>query len=186
MSEIYNKHAWNLWTSQQAKEMEKFIISWPLKGCSQFKLGKIRCDWNTNRTRCRGGLYKIDGIWQPGISIAMSNYIPKFGTPIRHYEYKSFDKDRFIGGFYSDNMEHPLLAVIAHETAHAIQKWLEYYCHLSRSKPHGKEFRDYYAKLRAVFVNPLLPDQKNFGQLYDNFKNIIIKQELGTFVGNLN
>ena len=83
-------------------------------------------------------------------------------------------------------MEHPLLAVIAHETAHAIQKWLEYYCHLSRSKPHGKEFRDYYAKLRAVFVNPLLPDQKNFGQLYDNFKNIIIKQELGTFVGNLN
>ncbi|SVB23433.1 uncharacterized protein METZ01_LOCUS176287 [marine metagenome] len=31
-----------------------------------------------------------------------------------------------------------------------------------------------------------MPDQKKLGNEYDNFKNIIIKQELGTFVGNLN
>ena len=51
----------------------------------------------------------------------MSRYVPTYGNPLRHYEYKSFDADKFIGGFYTDNMEHPLLAVIAHEVAHAIQ-----------------------------------------------------------------
>ena len=79
-------------------------------------------------------------------------------------------------------MEHPLLAVVAHEVAHAIQFWLRYYNSTPVPKPHGKEFKKHYAKLRAVFVNPLLPDQEEMGRTYREFKNIVVSQEIGTTV----
>jgi len=176
------KQAWNLFVYQHAKEMEKFIQTWDHKGCSQFILGKIKCDWKPSRRSSRGGMYTVDGIEQPGINIAMAGYVPRYGDPQRFYEYKSFDADKFIGGFYTNNMEHPLLAVVAHEVAHAIQFWLRYYNSTPRPKPHGKEFKKHYAKLRAVFVNPLLPDQEEMGRTYREFKNIVVSQEIGTTV----
>ena len=116
------------------------------------------------------------GIKVPGISIAMARYIPRYGDPVRHYEYKSFDEDKFIGGFYTNNMEHPLLAVIAHEVAHAIQFWLWLYNDTAYGKAHGKEFKKHYAKLRAVFVNPLLPDQEKMRRAYSEHKNTVVKE----------
>ena len=171
--------AWNYWVEEQARDMQEYIqSSWPMKGCAQFILGKIHCSWSRNRRSSRGGLYKIDGIWQPGINISMHGYIPRYGV-IRHYEYKSFDKNKFIGGFYTDNMELPLLAVVAHEVAHAIQRWIEYYARLNASKPHGKEFKDYYAQLRAVYVNPLLPNQEKMKETYEEL-NAVITREIKT------
>lgn len=170
------KQAWNLFVSQHAQEMEEFIQTWDHKGCAQFKLEKIRCDWTPSRRASRGGLYTSKGIKTPGISIAMARYIPRYGDPVRHYEYKSFDADKFIGGFYTNNMEHPLLAVIAHEVAHAIQFWLWWYNSTAYGKPHGKEFKKHYAKLRAVFVNPLLPEQDAMGEAYRKHKNIVVHE----------
>jgi len=176
------KDAWNCWVEEQARDMEEYIqSSWPIKGCAQFILGKIHCDWSTNRRCSRGGLYKIDSIWKPGINLSMSGYIPRYGI-IRHYEYKSFDKNKFIGGFYTDNMEIPVLAVIAHEVAHAIQRWIEYYAHLDASKPHGKEFKDFYAQLRAVYVNPLLPNQEETKEAYEEFTSSVIREVKGQSV----
>lgn len=172
------KQSWNLWVGNHAREMEAFIQTWNEKGCAQFILGKIHCDWKPTRRTSRGGLYRVDGIRQPGINIAMSSYIPRYGYPLRHYEYKSFDNDPFIGGFYTDDMEHPVLAVVAHEIAHAVQRWREWYVKLPRSKPHGDEFKLYYAKLRAIFVNPLLPDQKNMKIHHHEFKNTVVRGEL--------
>ena len=77
----------------------------------------------------------------------------------------------FITPFYSKPYE--VLDTLTHELVHAVDN--------CKSK-HGKEFKKHYAKLRAVFVNPLLPDQEEMGRTYREFKNIVVSQEIGTTV----
>tara|TARA_Y100000114_G_C11705446_1_gene300690 strand:- start:300 stop:977 length:678 start_codon:yes stop_codon:yes gene_type:complete len=74
------------------------------------------------------------------------------------FEYKSYEHDPIIGGFYHPDPEISLLALVAHEMAHHIQFA---YCqpHMRetrpyiRLKPHGDEFKTIYRLLREKLVN---------------------------------
>lgn len=166
------------WCNKQALDMQSFIKTWPYKGCSEFDIGEYKFDFSKRRTRSHGGLSYHDGIWTPFINIAMHYYIHPVDV-YRFYEYKSYDDDKVIGGFYSNDNEHRIMAVICHEMAHAIQYWRKFYCGLQNVKPHGEEFKKYYAILRQVYVNSKLPDQEEYGKKYRNLKKIAIFQELG-------
>jgi len=170
--------SWIAWGNKQVSDMESFIQTWPHKGCSSFQMGEIKFDFSKRRVSSRGGINKVDGIWMPFISIAMHNYTQPSNI-YRFYEYKSYDEDKVIGGFYSNNIEHRIIAVICHEMAHAIQFWHTYYNNIQNVKPHGEEFKTYYAALRQVYLNNNLPDQKDMGKRYRALKNIAIFQELG-------
>lgn len=179
MNSSLDRASWIAYGNTVVKEMEEFIQSWNHKGCSQFLMGQTKFDWSSRRTRSRGGLYKVNGIWQPGISIAMQHYTRSSDNIYRWYEYKSFDDDSVIGGFYSDNLIHRFRGVVAHEMAHAIQYWHQWYNKTPRVKPHGDEFKIYYRLLREEFVNKILPDQKEMGAEYRNLRKIVVTQELG-------
>lgn len=172
------KASWIAWSKKQVSDMESYIQTWPHKGCSSFQMGEIKFDFSKHRTRSKGGIGQLNGIWVPFINIAMYNYIQP-SSIYRFYEYKSYDEDKVIGGFYSNNNEHRLTAVICHEMAHAIQFWRKYYCNLQTVKPHGEDFKQYYAALRQVYLNNDLPDQQDMGMRYRELKKIAIFQELG-------
>lgn len=172
------KASWIAWCNKQVSDMESFIQTWPHKGCSSFKIEDIKFDFSKRRTRSKGGISNFYGYYAPFIDIAMYNYVQPTNV-YRFYEYKSYDEDTVIGGFYSDNIEHRIKAVICHEMAHAAQFWHKYYNNIQKVKPHGDEFRKYYAALRQVFLNNDLPNQKDMGARYRALKNIAIFQELG-------
>jgi len=174
------KDAWNTLVEEYALDMENFIQGWSYKGCSEFKLGRVQVDWSPRRRASRGGIYRGGKypFCAPGINIAINHLIPTYGI-YRAYEYKSFDADPVIGGFYSDNVEDRLIMVIAHEMAHAIQRWHEYYCQIPYSKPHGVEFKKYYAILRQVYVNPNLKDQTKLKLSYAKANNAIVAETFG-------
>ena len=179
MTDALKKAAWIAWGNDVTKQMEEFIQTWDLKSARSFKMGQVKFDWSPRRRRSYGGLYKIDNVWQPGISIAMTNYTRSQDNIYRWYEYKSFDESPVIGGFYSDNLADRVRAVIAHEMAHAIQHWHQWSCKLPKTKPHGDEFKYYYQILREEFVNGRLPDQTKMGAEYRKLRNVAITQELG-------
>lgn len=172
------KASWIAWSKQYVSDIEAFIQTWPHKGCSSFQMGEVKFDFSKRRVTSKGGISKLEGVWVPFINIAMHNYTQPTNV-YRFYEYKSYDEDKVIGGFYSDNIEHRLKAVLCHEMAHAIQFWRSYYCNLQNVKPHGEEFKTYYAAIRQVFLNNELPDQVDTGARYRELKKIAIFQELG-------
>jgi len=132
-----------------------------------FFLGKVILDWSNKRTSSRGGLYRSG----PGINIAMATSFPDNKSQVyRFYEYRSYDSDSIIGGFYSANPYHKLRAIVAHEMAHAIQFFM-YNKTGSRCKPHGPVFKKYYKELREEFVNKDLPNQKQLASAYLDYIN---------------
>lgn len=77
-------------------------------------------------------------------------------------EYSHINKDPEIGAFKSDNAEHHMDALLAHELSHAIQYWIKYeskYFYDTTGKDfsaHGEIWRDLYRALRNEFINPYL------------------------------
>lgn len=172
------KASWIAWSNSKVRDMESFIRTWPYESCSNFELGMIKFDFSKSRTRCKGGIYYVDGIWVPGINIAMHNYTQPTNV-YRFYEYASYDADPVIGGFYSDNIEHRIIAVLCHEMAHAVQYWHKFYHKIPIGKPHGEDFKKHYYILRQVYLNNILPNQNDTGIRYRALKKIAITQELG-------
>lgn len=138
----------------------------------KFSLESIKLDWSPKRTCSRGGMY-ADG---PGINIAMHRLVKKQGDVYYSSEYKSFDKDPEIGGFYSRNKYHKLEMVILHEIAHALQ-YYSYRLNKYRCKPHGPAFKNFYRRLRNIHLNPFLENQKELGDYYKKAKEMINKHD---------
>ena len=135
-----------------------------------FELASIKLDWSLKRSCSRGGMY-ADG---PGINIAMAWLHKRQGSIYYVKEYASFNKDEEIGGFYSQNQWHQLEMVILHEIAHALQ-YYSYKLNKFRCKPHGPTFKNFYRRLRNVFLNPYLPDQKQLKEKYDADRAAVAK-----------
>ena len=135
-----------------------------------FELASIKLDWSLKRSCSRGGMY-ADG---PGINIAMAWLHKRQGSIYYVREYASFNKDEEIGGFYSQNQWHQLEMVILHEIAHALQ-YYSYKLNKFRCKPHGPTFKNFYRRLRNVFLNPYLPDQKQLKEKYDADRAAVAK-----------
>ena len=135
-----------------------------------FKLASVKLDWSLKRSCSRGGMY-ADG---PGINIAMAWLHKRQGSIYYVKEYASFNKDEEIGGFYSQNQWHQLEMVILHEIAHALQ-YYSYKLNKFRCKPHGPTFKNFYRRLRNVFLNPYLPEQKELKEKYDADRAAVTK-----------
>ena len=135
-----------------------------------FELASIKLDWSLKRSCSRGGMY-ADG---PGINIAMAWLHKRQGSIYYVREYASFNKDEEIGGFYSQNQWHQLEMVILHEIAHPLQ-YYSYKLNKFRCKPHGPTFKNFYRRLRNVFLNPYLPDQKQLKEKYDADRAAVAK-----------
>lgn len=133
----------------------KEVVTWVQNNVySGFTL-EYKLDWSLSRTSSRGGMYAKG----PGINMAMAHLVPISST-YRYHEYASFDKDPYIGGFYSSRSYDKLEAVILHEIAHALQ-FFEYKKLNIRCKPHGPIFKKYYRMLRGQFLNHKLPNQSS-------------------------
>lgn len=150
-----------------ARECEHIIQNWD--SFESFVLASITLDWNTRRVASRGGWYASG----PGINIAMSAACTLRTSPYRLYEYKSFDLDPQIGGFFARD---PGLAVelhVCHEMAHAAQ----YYAHVClgrlKDRPHGQSFKQPYRLLRQSYLNPRIP--KNQLQLKQEYETVLAK-----------
>lgn len=129
-------------------------------------------DWNPSRRSSRGGIYK-DG---PGINMAMYWAVPNnLGTTYRFYEYKSFDSDKYIGGFFSRNPYDKLEAILLHEVAHAVQ-FFSYKKTGTRCKPHGPVFKHFYKLLRQQFLNNKLPQQDPLRSDYESYVQLLVKK----------
>ena len=135
-----------------------------------FELASIKLDWSLKRSASRGGM-NAEG---PGINIAMAWLHKRQGSIYHVKEYASFHKDEEIGGFYSQNQWHKLEMVILHEIAHALQ-YYSYKLNKFRCKPHGPTFKNFYRRLRNVFHNPYLPDQKQLKEKYDADRAAVAK-----------
>lgn len=141
---------------------------------SKFKLSYHKFDWSARRRSSRGGWYPNKG--GAGINIAMHHTCGEHykntpvDQPFRCYEYKSFDADPVIGGFITNNREHYLAMVIAHEVAHAAQYFRKYIIKKSSGAPHGAIWKTIYAHLRKTIINPMLPDQKVMKEDYEDYK----------------
>ena len=135
-----------------------------------FELASVKLDWSPKRRCSRGGMY-ADG---PGINIAMAWLHKRQGSIYHVQEYASFNKDEEIGGFYSQNQWHQLEMVILHEIAHALQ-YYSYKLNKFRCKPHGPTFKNFYRRLRNVFLNPYLPEQKELKEKYDADRAAVAK-----------
>ena len=135
-----------------------------------FQLASVKLDWSLKRSCSRGGMY-ADG---PGINIAMAWLHKRQGSIYYVREYASFNKDEEIGGFYSKNQWHQLEMVILHEIAHALQ-YYSYKLNKFRCKPHGPTFKNFYRRLRNVFLNPYLPEQKELKEKYDADRAAVTK-----------
>lgn len=136
----------------------------------KFSLESVKLDWSPKRRCSRGGMY-ADG---PGINIAMHYLVKTQGDIYYSNEYKSFDKDPEIGGFYSRNKYHKLEMVILHEIAHALQ-YYSYRLNNYRCKPHGPAFKNFYRRLRNTHLNPFLENQRELSDKYKQNKREIEK-----------
>jgi hypothetical protein len=111
-------------------------------------------DWSTRRTTCWGG--------PKGISMAMSKfYLPMTSekNPMKFYEYKSFCKDSVIGDFWTEDFILAYKAIICHEVAHALMSHLKVRRKIGnriKGAGHGPAWKEAYADLRKVFVNPYI------------------------------
>lgn len=147
-----------------------------------FAVTIVKCDWDPTRIAHRGGLYK--GI--PGINMAMYRLfgvatwvlnpdVPK--EPFRVHEYPRLDTDPIIGGFYTDNVFDRARCYVAHEVAHALQFYHKKLNPKTYDRPHGLSFQHPYAVLRKAMVNPTLPNQKEMLAKYNEFINMVKKNE---------
>lgn len=128
----------------------------------KFELVTVKTDWSPKRRGSRGGMYAKG----PGINMALDHrYLQNRHTVTKWYEYASFDSHTVYGGFYYTNPRIKLLALTAHEVAHAIQFFEQVQTGI-RVKPHGTEFKSHYATLRKEFVNHLIEDQKTLFNEY--------------------
>lgn len=150
----------------QVKDFATQAEAWVVKNIyPEFTLATIKTDWNRNRRSHRGGYYSKG----PGINIAMRLLkTTPVGVPIRFYEYKAYDSDAEIGGFFTNNSEHYNQAIILHEVSHAVQ-YYSYKLNSFRCKPHGIVFKNYYRQLRKEFLNYKLPEQKKLRAEYEYF-----------------
>jgi hypothetical protein len=150
---------WTTRINQMIDDSETYIKTWNLRGASEFKLGRRTIDNSPKRRSSRGGLYKIKGIYMPGINLAVNHFFKNNG-PVHYFsEYASFRKSTSIGSFYTEGLDLVFNALVCHEMAHAIQYWHTYYTKGDKTLPHGPEFKYYYQTLRDRFVNPFLPNQ---------------------------
>lgn len=157
-----NKLAFN----KEVYDYAKYVESWVIDNIYEhYTLESIKLDWSPSRRSHRGGFYAKG----PGINLAMKllRDSPE-GVPIRFYEYKSYDADKTIGGFYSYNSKFYNQAIVLHEIAHSVQ-FYTYKLYNTRCKPHGPMFKGYYKQLREALLNPLLPDQQSCKQDYDAY-----------------
>ena len=132
-----------------------------LKRCLVAKL-----DWARNRTRSLGGLKRIGGKCTPFMSIGMRRSVAESDKGFVA-EYKSFNRDREIGGANVRNAEEAVMVVVAHELAHVIQFCRDYAKRPelaglvsdqlpSNDRPHGYLFQLVYRTIRRNYVNPRL------------------------------
>lgn len=159
------KSGWNSLAKEVALECENVIRSWP--GYDNFILSKLDLDWSTRRRSSRGGIY-AEG---PGISIAMSLACMIRTSPYRMYEYKSFDADPVIGGFYAKDPWLPLWMHICHEMAHAAQYYAHFSLGITSDRPHGMQFKNAYAKIRRAVLNNHIPINQT--QLKEEYYQLI-------------
>lgn len=157
----------NRYAVNYARSIEKWAVEEIYK---DFTL-QIKLDWSPKRRSSRGGIYAAG----PGINIAMAHCWPTDGLLYRFYEYKSFDADKNIGGFYSSDSTHKLEAVILHEIAHALQ-FTSYKKNNIRCKPHGPIFKNFYKRLRTEFLNHKLPDQKIMEKEYSEYLDKLFRK----------
>ena len=160
-----NKTVWEDLARTISAECESVIRSWPEH--DNFILSKLDLDWSTRRRSSRGGVY-AEG---PGISIAMSLACSIRTTPYRLYEYKSFDADPVIGGFYA---KAPWLALglhVCHEMAHAAQYYAHFSLGILSDRPHGTQFKSAYYKIRRAVLNKHIPINQK--QLKDEYHKLI-------------
>lgn len=162
-----NKIAVNKYANDYARKVTAWVIA---NIYSDFTL-TTKFDWSNKRVASRGGIYAQG----PGINIAMIGAYPdNKGEVYRFYEYKSYDSNKVIGGFYAKDPILKLESIILHEIAHAIQ-YFSYKKTATRCKPHGPVFKKYYEMLRQEFLNHKLPEQQPLKQEYEEYINKLNK-----------
>lgn len=159
------EHKAKIWATQ----CEQLITSW--SGYENFTLSRLSLDWSTKRRASRGGMYAHG----PGISIAMSQACMPRMEVFRMYEYRSFDADPVIGGFYARDENLALGLHVCHEMAHAAQFYGQFVLGVESSRPHGKEFKIPYSKIRKNILNNHIPRiQHQLKQEYDDIITSIV------------
>jgi hypothetical protein len=94
----------------------------------------------------------------------------------RIYEYKSFDHDPIIGGFYACDENLALGLHVCHEMAHAAQFYAHYNLGVEFDKPHGSLFKSRYSKIRQAVLNKQIPiNQQQLKQEYDSIIERVVK-----------
>lgn len=147
---------------QAAQECGSIIRTW--QGYKAFTLAKLVLDWKVSRKSSRGGWYAAG----PGINIAMSGACTFRTSPYRIYEYKSFDLDPVIGGFFARDPELAIQHVVCHEMAHAAQFYADRVLGDKIDRPHGDSFKRPYKALRQQYLNTKIPqNQQQLKQEYD-------------------
>lgn len=143
-----------------------------------FKLSSTVLDWSSRRVSSRGGWYPKRG--GAGINIAMRIAANNTCNSqiIRVYEYKSFDSDKYIGGFYTKKPELKLFMHCIHEIAHAAQYWGKYEANLNSGKPHGDVWKRIYKHLRVRTLNNYIEPQD---YLASEYKKIIFSIDRNYF-----
>lgn len=160
---LVSREEWERKAYYWMNQCEDEVSSW--KSLCDFSIGLFKLDWSTRRRSSRGGVY---GNLVPGINIAMQLACVEYSKVARQYEYKSFDSDPVIGGFYYRDSNLKLGLHICHEVAHAVQ----FYRHLvlednSYDKPHGNSFKKPYRRLREKILNPCLEEQTSLKEEYE-------------------
>lgn len=156
-----NKIEITKYSSDYCKNIETWIKS---NIYTDFSL-TTKFDWSNKRVASRGGLYAKG----PGINMAMaSSYPNNKGEVYRFYEYRSYDADKTIGGFYAKDPVLKLEALLLHEISHAVQ-FFSYSKTGTRCKPHGPVFKRFYSTLRTEFLNYKLPDQAPLKDEYEQY-----------------
>lgn len=156
-----NKIEINAYAMKYTRTVEEWVIS---NIYDSFTLD-VKLDWSNKRVASRGGLYAKG----PGINMAMYHSYPNNnGEVYRFYEYKSYDSNKTIGGFYAKDPLLKLEALLLHEIAHAVQ-FFSYKLTGVRCKPHGPVFKGYYKQLREHFLNHKLPEQSALQLEYNDY-----------------
>lgn len=125
-----------------------------LQGRKEFRLGRWHPDVHVDFgwQRSRGGRWDSGFV---GVRLHLGRYLRSRGF----HEYPRFQGHSVIGSMHHTPRILDMLAVTAHEVAHAIQYGPVKHDYLSRKElrvPHGTGFRYIYRLLRAEFVNPLV------------------------------
>lgn len=151
--------------NKYANDYARTVESWVIKHLYESFTLDVKLDWSNKRVASRGGLYTAG----PGINMAMYKAYPNNnGEVYRFYEYKSYDSNKTIGGFYAKDPLLKLEAILLHEIAHAIQ-FFSYRVEGVRCKPHGPIFKKYYTQLRQEFLNHKIPEQQALQQEYSEY-----------------